>query len=223
MVRDLNDIFPHLEASTNGLELHNSLLAILTPGIGKIRTDRRDYSIAQVNSTALAIEGPATPCGSALRNNKSGSGLKKSTSKQPKQQNKNQNRGRSCSHDKSRDSRNRSRSKSTGSFTTVKPWPQGKPYLTKDRKSFLPEFESWFRNFFYRCGMSNHRAADCRIYPSANIIMGLCAVCSSGLNNKCKNFRFLNENQDSNQNPPNQKDGMFITNIGSWCKWDVLS
>jgi hypothetical protein len=216
MVRDLNDIFPHLEASTNGLELHNSLLAILTPGIGKIRSDRKDYAIAQVNSTVLAIEGPATPRGNASRNDKSGSGStgsKKAATKQQKQRN--QDQGRSRSRDKSKDSRNRSRSKSVKNFTTVKQWPQGKPYLTKDRKGFLPEFESWFRGFCFRCGMSNHRAADCRIYPSANIVMSLCAVCSSGLHDKCKNYKFINKDsngQNYNQSMQ-QKDGMVTKQI----------
>jgi hypothetical protein len=215
MVRDLNDIFPHLEASKNGLELHNSLLAILTPGIGKIRSERKDYAIAQVNSTVLAIEGPATPRGNASRNDKSGSGSggsnKKSAAKQQKSLK--QDRGRSRSRDKSKDSRNRSRSKSR--FTTVKQWPQGKPYLTKDKKSFLPEFEAWFRNYCFRCGMSNHRAADCRIYPSANIVMSLCAVCSSGLHDKCKNYRFINKDsngQNYNQSMQ-QKDGMVTKQI----------
>jgi hypothetical protein len=136
MVRDLNDIFPHLEASTNGLVLHNLLLAILTPGIGKVRSDRKDYAIAQVNSTVLAIEGPATPRGNASRNDKSGSGStgsRKTVSKQQKQRN--QDRRRSRSRDKSKDSRNRSRSKSIKNFSTVK-----QPYLTKDKKGFLPEF-----------------------------------------------------------------------------------
>jgi hypothetical protein len=43
--------------------------------------------------------------------------------------------------------------------------------------------------------------------------MSLCAVCSSGLHDKCKNYRFINKdsNHGQNNNQSTQKDGMVVT------------
>jgi hypothetical protein len=68
--------------------------------------------------------------------------------------------------------------------------PKNEPYLTRDKKSFLPTFEEHFKNFCYRCGLSNHSAKNCRIYPEAKIIMELCGTCNMGLHDRCKNYKF---------------------------------
>jgi hypothetical protein len=41
--------------------------------------------------------------------------------------------------------------------------------------------------------------------------MSLCAVCSSGLHDKCKNYKFINRDSNQNSNQSTQKDGMIVT------------
>jgi hypothetical protein len=196
MLRDLNDLYPRIESSTSALELHSAILSCLAPGVGKVRSEKINYPVTQVNQvTAVSSDSLYNNTGSQNQNKNQNNNTGTGTNSRNKNQNHHnqQNRGRSRSRGRNQSNqgnqknfRGRSRSKSTGKPYFVKPWPKNEPYLTRDKKSFLPAFEEHFKNFCYRCGLSNHSAKNCRIYPEAKIIMELCGTCCMGLHDRCK-------------------------------------
>jgi hypothetical protein len=205
-LRDLNDLYPRIEASTSALELHSAILSCLAPGVGKVRSEKVNYPVAQVNQvTAVSSDSMYNNTGSQNQNknqnNSTGNGTGRNKNRnQQNQQSRARNRSRGRNQSKQGNQKNcrgRSCSKSTGKPYFVKPWPKNEPYLTRDKKSFLPAFEEHFKNFCYRCGLSNHSAKNCRIYPDAKIIMELCGVCCMGLHDRCKNYKFTKPRDSS--------------------------
>ena len=53
-----------------------------------------------------------------------------------------------------------------------------------------------------RGGRTQVQARNCRIYKDKTTILTLCSVCRSGFHLQCKNFRFINK--DENQNDSEQ-------------------
>jgi len=90
-------------------------------------------------------------------------------------QNRNQNQGQ-------HDSQSRPRN--------VPPWPANKPYLSSTGNKISQECELHFRRFCYRCGLSNHRAKQCRIYPQRTAVLTLCTTCYAGFHSTCKNPKY---------------------------------
>jgi hypothetical protein len=74
----------------------------------------------------------------------------------------------------------------------VVPWPKDRPYITNMGR-LTPECNSHFSGYCYKCGLNNHNASKCRIYPGKGTVLTLCSTCRSGFHTLCKNFRFLNK------------------------------
>jgi hypothetical protein len=74
----------------------------------------------------------------------------------------------------------------------VAQWPKDKAYITNMGR-LTPECNSHFQGFCYKCGLNNHNAAKCRIYPGKGTVLTLCTTCRSGFHTLCKNFRYLNK------------------------------
>jgi hypothetical protein len=203
MLRDLNDLYPRIEASSSALELHSAILSCLAPGVGKVRSEKNNYPVAQVNQvTAVNSDSLYNNAGSQNQNknqnNSTGSKNKNQGHQNQQSRGRSRSRGRNQSNQgNQKNYRGRSRSKSTGKPYFVKPWPKNEPNLTHDKKSFLPAFEEHFRNHCYRCGLSNHAAKNCRIYPDPKIIMEICNTCYMGLYDRCKNYKFTKPRDSS--------------------------
>jgi hypothetical protein len=194
MLRDLNDLYPRIESSLSALELHSAILSCLAPGVGKVRLEKINYPVAQVNQVTSSVTSDSLYNNSGSqnqnKNQNTGTGTKNKNQNHQSQQNRGRSRSRGRNQGNQGNQKNyrgRSHSKSTGKPYFVKPWPKNEPYLTRDKKSFLPAFEEHFRNHCYRCGPSNHAAKNCRIYPDPKIIMEICSTCYMGLHDHCKN------------------------------------
>jgi DNA-binding protein Fis len=100
--------------------------------------------------------------------------------------------------------------------TYVSQWPDGKKYLTS-RGALTFEVESHFKHHCYKCGMSNHNAAQCRIYPQKNVVLTLCSTCRAGFHTVCKNYRYLNQLLDKQDGkaPVSGNDGSAAATDGS--------
>jgi hypothetical protein len=114
------------------------------------------------------------------KQNNSGSGLAGGNGNN--QQNRNQSSGRGKEQG--------NRSKSCSRLSSVAPWPKGKRYLNGNQ--LTNEILAHFSDHCFRCGLNNHRAASCRFYDKAAVII-LCNVCMSGFHDECKNPRFVNQ------------------------------
>jgi hypothetical protein len=71
----------------------------------------------------------------------------------------------------------------------VTPWPENKPYMSKNGNQLSEAFNDHFRDFCFRCGHSSHQGRDCRTYPDRTPIMTLCTRCRQGLHEECKSKR----------------------------------
>jgi hypothetical protein len=71
----------------------------------------------------------------------------------------------------------------------VTPWPENKPYMSKNGNQLSDAFNDHFRDFCFRCGHSSHQGRDCRTYPDRTPIMTLCTRCRQGLHEDCKSKR----------------------------------
>ncbi len=78
---------------------------------------------------------------------------------------------------------------------TVRPWPRNKEYKNKSGTKLYPEIEAHFKDFCFRCGLSNHSASQCRFYPERTPILTLCDLCHSGFHDKCKHPHFKEQRQ----------------------------
>ena len=79
----------------------------------------------------------------------------------------------------------------------VRPWPQDRPYLSKNGNKISKEFEEWFAGFCSKCGHASHSASDCLLYPEKATILTCCSRCSQGLHEVCRSKRFDLQRDDA--------------------------
>jgi hypothetical protein len=109
-----------------------------------------------------------------------------------KQQRDRKGRERSASrgrNSKGNDGKNSPRNGDKKKPSFVTPWPENKPYMSKNGNQLSEAFNDHFRDFCFRCGHSSHQGRDCRTYPDRTPIMTLCTRCRQGLHEDCKSKR----------------------------------
>jgi hypothetical protein len=99
MLRDLNDLYPRIESSSSALELHSAILSCLAQGVGKVRSEKNNYLVAQVNQVT------STVTSDSLYNNSGSQNQNKNQNTDTGNKNKNQNH---------QNQQNRGRSRSRG-------------------------------------------------------------------------------------------------------------
>ena len=67
----------------------------------------------------------------------------------------------------------------------VRPWPEGKPYMSHNGLSFA--INRHFSGYCFKCGILGHQGGDCRIYKGTPTTLTLCGVCRRGFHHTCKN------------------------------------
>ena len=75
-------------------------------------------------------------------------------------------------------------------YNFVKPWPEGKSYLSKNGNSLTREVEEHFHGFCFRCGHNSHSGDTCKVYKSKDPIITLCTRCRQGFHDSCKSKRW---------------------------------
>jgi hypothetical protein len=138
----------------------------------------------------LAIPPPATPIPAQTGNGRRDKGNQSRGRNQ--QQRGQKGRDRSASRGRNLRGEDRKKNPKNGdrkkpSFVT--PWPENKPYMSKNGNQLSEAFNDHFREFCFRCGHSSHQGRDCRTYPDRTPIMTLCTRCRQGLHEECKSKR----------------------------------
>ena len=80
---------------------------------------------------------------------------------------------------------NKQRSRSRPRYRTVRWWPEGVSYHSKNGNKLSKECEKHFSGHCFKCGHSSHTSEVCQIYPEKTTILTLCSVCRSGFHDVC--------------------------------------
>jgi len=83
-------------------------------------------------------------------------------------------------------------------FHFVRPWPEGKVYLSKNGNKLSRECEDHFQGFCYKCGHNSHDYTKCRTYTDSTAYLSLCNRCMQGFHDQCKR-RWVKESQVADQ------------------------
>ncbi len=199
----LNEARMKIRSTDTMVDLTQTLLAALNRSVGmkppkgsaaKLEAARQDFQpqgamAYPIFPPQLSIP-PPTPTLPQVQN---GARDKSNQNKGKNQQQRGQ-KGRDRSASRGRNSRGEDKKKNSRdgdrkkpSFVT--PWPENKPYMSKNGNQLSESFNDHFRNFCFRCGHSSHQGRDCRTYPDRTPIMTLCTRCRQGLHEDCKSKR----------------------------------
>jgi hypothetical protein len=202
--RSLEEIMLKLENEHDEGEMYAMILSVLK-GLVKHHNTQITHAIDNISPVQAQ-----TVSGSAGNNNGAKPKVQAQNQNANNQQKQKQNTGntggkRGRNQNQGRRSRSQSRSKSRQRFTTVPPWPKDKKYLNHSSNALTAECNNWFKNFCFKCGISNHKAEDCKIYDS-KLVLTLCSKCFKGFHEHCKYPVKNNQGNNSGKGGKNSEE-----------------
>ena len=160
-------------------QLNNYLFGALNPYIGRQPRNK------QKSSSTGAI-----PKVSKVEKDKKVKAIEQVTSKDGNQKSSTDTKPQETGTKPKGNWKNRRYDRKEKKFSFVKPWPEGKNYLSKNGNSLTKECEEHFKGFCFRCGHNSHTPEDCRIYKSKDVYITLCTRCRQGFHDSCKSKRY---------------------------------